>query len=71
MSGDSIIVANQAWIENVDYSVNNDYVGGHENKGMIWYIYKFIYLYLLIERCMFRWIQMIAEESDQYKGYEK
>ena len=30
------------------YLVNNYYVGGHENKDMIRYWWKFIYIYLLI-----------------------
>ena len=54
-----------------DYSVSNDYVGGHENKDMIWYRWKFIGLYLLLEWCMFRWIHITAGGSEQYKGYEK
>ena len=44
---------------------------GHEKKDMIWYRWKFIDCYLIIERCIFRWIQTAADESEQYKGYEK
>ena len=45
-----------------NYDVNNDYVGGHGKKDIIWYRWKFIDLYLLLEMCMFRCIQVTAEE---------
>ena len=32
---------------------------------------EFIGICLLLERCMFRWIQVISEESDQYEGQEE
>ena len=32
-----------------DYFVNNEYVGGQKKKDTIWYRWKFIYFYLLIE----------------------
>ena len=48
-----------------DYSVNNDYVDDHEKEDIIWYIWKFIDFYLILDWCMFRWIHMIDEESDQ------
>ena len=54
-----------------DYAVKNYYVFGHENNDMIWYRQKFTDIYLLIERCVFRWIHMTAEESDQFGSYEK
>ena len=47
------------------------YVGKHEKKDNIWYRWKFTDQYILIERCMFRWIHMEAEESEQYKGYKR
>ena len=53
-----------------NYTVNNYYVGGHENKDMIRYIWNFIDRYILLERCMFIWIQMTAKESDKYKGWK-
>ena len=52
-----------------DYASNNYYVGVHEKKDMIWCRRKLIDCYLLLERCMFIWIHMTAEESEQYKGY--
>ena len=54
-----------------DYAVNNDYSSGHKNKDMNWYIWNFIDLYLLLERCMFRWTHMISDDSYQYKGHER
>ena len=53
-----------------DYAANNYYVGVHKKKDMIWYIWKFIDCYPLLERCMIRWIHMTAEESEHYKGYK-
>ena len=53
-----------------DYAVNNDYMVEHEKKYMIWYQWKFIDFYQLLQWCMFRWIHMTDEESYQYKGYE-
>ena len=50
--------------------MNNYYVDSHEKKDAFFYIWEFIDRYLLIERCMFTWIQMIAEDSDQEKGYK-
>ena len=44
-----------------EYSANNYYVGVHEKKDMIWYRWKFIYCYTLLERCMITWIHMTAE----------
>ena len=54
-----------------DYAVNKYYVVGHEMKDTIWYKWKFIDIYLLLERCIFRWIQMTPEESENYKGYKR
>ena len=51
-----------------DYASNNYYVGVHEKKDTVWYRWKFIDCYLLLERCMIIWIHMTAEESYQYKG---
>ena len=50
------------------YVINNKYVGGNENKDKIWYIWRFIDIYLLLYWCMFRWIQMKTEESEKYQG---
>ena len=36
------------------YDVNNYYVGSQKDKDNIWYIWKFIDSYLLLEWCMFR-----------------
>ena len=62
------------WLMNLgfkyDYAVNKYYVVGHEMKDTIWYKWKFIDCYLLLERCIFRWIHRTAEESDQCKGYK-
>ena len=53
-----------------DYAVNKYYVVGHEMKDTIWYKWKFIDIYLLLERCIFRWIHRTAGESDHCKGYK-
>ena len=45
-------------------------MGVHEKKDKICYRWNFIDRYLLLERCMFRWIQIIDEEAEQYKGCE-
>ena len=37
-----------------NYAVNKYFVGGHEKKYTIWYKWKFIDGYILIERRMFR-----------------
>ena len=54
-----------------NYSVKNYYVDSHEKKDTIWYRWNFIDQYLLLEKCMFRWIQITADEPEQYEGYEK
>ena len=48
-----------------DYSMNKNYLGSHENKYVIYYRWEFIDLYILIEWCMLRWIQMTDVELDQ------
>ena len=53
-----------------NYAVNDYYVGGHKNKDMISYRYNFIDCCLLLENCMFVWIQMTSEDPQQYKGYK-
>ena len=53
-----------------DYAVNKYYVVGHEMKNTIWYKWKFIDIYLLLERCIFRCIHRTAGESDHCKGYK-
>ena len=53
-----------------DYVINNYYVDGHEKKETIRYRWKFVDRYLLMERRMFRWIQMTAEEAAVYEGLE-
>ena len=54
-----------------NYDVNNYYVYGHKKNDMIWCRYNFIGRYLLLERCMFRWIQMTYEESEHCKGHKR
>ena len=38
---------------------------------MIWYRWQFIDSYLLLKWCIFIWIQITAQDSYQYKRYEK
>ena len=62
------------WLVNLgfkcDYSVNNYYVGRYEKKDTIWYRWEFIGCYLILERCMFKWVQVTDEDSETYKGYK-
>ena len=53
------------------YDVNKNYLDGYEMKDVVCYRWNLIYCHLLLERCICRWINMTAEESDQYKGYTK
>ena len=48
-----------------DYSVKNYHMGGYEKKYTILYIRNFIDLCILLEWCMFRWIHMTVEDSEQ------
>ena len=63
------------WLINLgfkyDCSVKNYYMDGHENKDIILYRWKFTDRYLLLERRMFRCIQMKYGGSENYEGCEK
>ena len=62
------------WLINLGFKYNcsfkNYYVDGHEYKDIIKYIWKFTDCFLLLQLCMFIWVHMTPEGSDQYEGYD-